>query len=292
MVANLDDGKETRLFADGNVNQFAASADGKHLFAVGLVSNEISEGLWHYDLGKASLSCVVPGAGHPSPLVRQIEELHGSITVPDRRPQGRRLDYYLYQPANFNPHEHKKYPLVIGNTLFVNGDPLYQERPHGPLWVQALANGGAFVVVVDRQIWGVGMEHWPENVMAVYRGMMQNPAVDQDRVFLFASSGETDHLSKLLTTNCAPWKGVILVNPGALLDIDHLPYAQRIPKFLISLGQLENRDRQLQSYKESALSHGVNVDYLIHAGGTHWLSGATAVRERTEALMHFVLDNH
>jgi hypothetical protein len=215
MVANLDDGKETRLFTKGNVNQFAASADGKHLFAVGLVSNELSEGLWHYDVAKALLSCVVPGADHPSPLATQMEELHGSITVPGGRGGGgQRRDYYLYPPANFDPHGHKKYPLVIGNTLFVNGDPLYQERPHGPLWVQALANGGAFVVVVDRQIWGVGIEQWAENVMPMYRGIIQNPAVDRDRVFLFASSGESQYLSQLLATNSGPWKGIMLLNPA------------------------------------------------------------------------------
>jgi len=148
---------------------------------------------------------------------------------------GQRRDYYLYPPANFNPHGHKKYPLVIGNTLFVNGDPLYQERPHGPLWVQALANGGAFVVVVDRQIWSVGIEQWAENVMPMYRGIIQNPAVDRDRVFLFASSGESQYLSQLLATNSGPWKGIMLLNPGNLPDLDHLPYSQPIPKILISL---------------------------------------------------------
>jgi hypothetical protein len=124
----------------------------------------------------------------------------------------------------------------------------------------------------------------------MYRGIIQNPAVDRDRVFLFASSGESQYLSQLLATNSGPWKGIMLLNPGNLPDLDHLPYSQPIPKILISLGQLENRDGQLKSYKQNALSHGISVDYLSHAGGTHWLQGQAAVRERTDALMHFVLD--
>jgi hypothetical protein len=172
------------------------------LFAFGLASNELSQSLWHYDLAKALLSCVVPGVEHPSPYATQIEEMHGSYTVSDQRPQGRTLGYLLYPPANFNPHEHKKYPLVIGNTLFLNDDPRDKQRPHGHLWVQSLANGGAFVVVVERPIWTVGIDRWPDNVMGIYRLLVQNPAVDKNRVFLYAASGETEHVNKLLATNC------------------------------------------------------------------------------------------
>jgi hypothetical protein len=292
VLANLDDGKQTRLFADGNVNQFSVTPDGGHLFAIGLASNELSQSLWHYDLAKASLSCVVPGVEHPSPYATQIEEMHGSFTVPDRGDQGRKLAYYIYPPANFNPREHKKYPLVIGNTLFLNDDPRDKQRPHGHLWVQTLANSGAFVVVVERPVWTEGLDRWPDNVMAIYRCLLQNPAVDPDRVFLYAASGETEHVCKLLSTNSAPWKGIIFFNPVELPDLKHLRYTQPIPKFYFSLGGLDGRDNKIKNFKEEALFHGVAVDYRIHPNEGHWLVGTTAVHERIDGMLHFVFDDH
>lgn len=287
MLADVADGGTTPLFVGANVSRFTSSTDGAKFTFIGTVSNEISDGVWQGDLASKALHCVVPSGERAAAFATRIAELHGTLTLTN----GRRLDYYLYPPAGFRQGDGKKYPLVLGNTMFVNGDPLYQGKTYGPLWVQALASGGAFVAVVDRRTWFGGIEQWGENILGIYQGMVQNPAVDKQRVFLFASSAETQYLSELLSQQSRLWKGVMLLNPSSLPDLSKLPPTQTVPKCLISLGALEGRNEQLKRYKTEAINHGMQVEYLAHEGATHWLQAKPAVRERTDAMLRFVLEN-
>lgn len=287
MLADMETGETSRLLAGGNIGRFTSAAVGGRLVFTGTVSNEISDGVWQCEIASRALRSVVPCGESTASLATRIEELHGTLTLTN----GRRLDYYVYPPAGFQQGDRKKYPLVLGNTLFVNGDPLYQGKTYGPLWVQALANGGAFVVVVDRRTWLGGIEQWSENILGIYQGVIQNPAVDMQRVFLFAASAETQYLSELLSKQSGLWKGVMLLNPGSLPDLSKLPPTQTVPKCLISLGALEGRNEQLKRYKTEAINHGMQVEYLAHEGATHWLQAKSAVRERTDAMLHFVLEN-
>jgi dipeptidyl aminopeptidase/acylaminoacyl peptidase len=211
---------------------------------------------------------------------------HGTLILPSRR----KVDYYIYLPAGFNRHSARKYPLVIGCTFYVIANRVYQFRPHGPPWAQAIANCGAFVVIVDRPSWWGDIDKWGESVMAVYDLLVKNPTVDRRHVFLYGASAETQYLSEVLVKHPALWSGALLLNPGTLPDLSRLPRGQSGPRMLMSLGELEHGDERMKRYQQEALNYGTPVEFVVHKGATHWLQGKTAVCERTQAMIRFLFD--
>jgi hypothetical protein len=286
MVQSDTFGDSVRLFAKGNVEAFTASADGRRLFIVGVNSNEPAPGIWQYDVLSRRLNCVVPWTERASPDARRVDAQHGTFTLPS----GRKVGYYLYLPAGFNRHSARKYPLLIGCTAFGIANRLFQNRPHGPLWAQAVADCGAYVVIVDRQYWFKGIEQWGENVMGGYELLVKNPTIDRQRVFLFAASAETKYLSEVMVGHPSLWRGALLLNPTALPELSGLPRGQPGPRMLMSLGELEHGEERMKRYQQEALRYGAPVEFVVHKGATHWLQSKPAVYERTQAMIRFLFD--
>jgi hypothetical protein len=285
-VADMSGANKTSVFATGNATRFTVTPDGKELFITGVVSNEPADGIWQCDSDSTSSHDVVPYADDPSPLIKRSDPLHGIATV-----NGRKLDYYLYRPVGVTSRW-KKHPLVIGNTVFV--DAQYQQNPDGQLWAQALANCGAFVVIVDRRNWDKkDVAQWSENVMDTYDFLATNHTVNVDwnQVFLFASGSETPELNNLITQRPALWKGAIFHNPGRLPDVSKLPWGKPAPKILISVGELVGQAEEFKQYQETALNYGVVVDYIEDKGAPQLLQSKPDVLERTKAIIHFVFDD-
>jgi len=186
-----------------------------------------------------------------------------------------------YRPANFN--KKKKYPLVIGDTMIT--DPIYGEP-----FMTGMAAGGAIVAVVERPWWTVGIEHWKENVWALYEQLKHDSTVDTRRVYLFAASAETRYLSELVQTNPAPWKGLILLNPSQLPDFSRAPLFQRRPRMLLDAGGEEHDDDHFKKFQKDSLSFGVVVEFHKHPGETHRMVGALPKLERARELKHFVFE--
>jgi pimeloyl-ACP methyl ester carboxylesterase len=249
---------------------------------IGTVSNEPSAGLWQCDLATAQSRCVIPYAAYPSPYATR--KGHGSGSV--RLPSGGDLNYDIFQPAHLDRRISHKYPLIIGDTYFgnvVNG-------AHGRLWIPAVAACDAYVVIVNRRDWANGIEQWGEDVMAVYRHLLDNPNIDKNRVYLFGVSAETQYLSDFVVQSPGLWKGVILLNPTGLPDFSKSPPFQQRPQFLLSVGGLEGEDARLKQYQEEALKYGATVDFIIHPGEGHHLIGNAAQLQRTTALVHFIFE--
>ncbi len=276
--------KPRRLFAHGTAKTFTISPDGRHFFFVGVVGNEPAEGIWEYDAAAVTPRCVVSCSAHASPYARHVEAVHGTLKLGS----GRKVDYYLYAPVNFNRHQHK-YPLVIGDTVASN--PEYQSRAYGPLWAEALACCDTYVVVVDRASWYVGLDQWEENVMEVYKHLAKNPSIDQDRVFLFGASAETRPLSELAQKRPELWKGLLLLNPSALPQITSMVPGKTAPKILISAGQAEHGEERFNRFQADAGQNGVPVEVVIHPNSTHWLVSIDAMQERTKAMVDFIFNN-
>jgi len=186
---------------------------------------------------------------------------------------------------------------VIGNTVFV--DSQYQQNPDGPLWAQALANCGAYVVIVDRRGWaGKEIGQWSLNIMDIYDYLTKDPTVNVDwnRVFLFASGSEKQQLGQLIIQRPELWKGAMFLAPSALPDFLKMPRGKPAPKILISLagfesGEGQGLEEQITQYQETALTYGVVVDYIEDKEAPQLLQSRPDVLERTKAIVHFVFDD-
>jgi hypothetical protein len=87
-----------------------------------------------------------------------------------------------------------------------------------------------------------------------------------------------------------PWKGLILLNPTRLPDLQALSKAEFPPKVLISLGALEGSNR-VRDYQLTGMKRGVRVEYYTHEGSAHILLGKKVLGERAEAMAKFVFED-
>lgn len=275
-----------KLFEQGKVDAMAASLNGRKLFVVGAISNEPASSIWEYDADSGKLDCVVAGQDYPSSYASRVPSRQMAINL-----GGRKFNYHVFEPPGLNPDAHHKYPLIIGDTLFKTLDPAYQNRVHGPYWAPMLANAGAFVVIVERPgAWLNEIDRWQEYVRWIHEKMLRNPTIDPDRVYLFATSAETAYLARLVDEDPKPWKGLILLNPGQMPNLEALSKAEFPPKILISQGALEGTNR-VQKYQLAGMKRGVRVEYYTHEGSAHILLGKKVLGERAEAMAKFVFED-
>jgi hypothetical protein len=91
-------------------------------------------------------------------------------------------------------------------------------------------------------------------------------------------------------TNPAPWRGLILLNPGALPDFSESPRFQSRPKILLDAGGEEHQEARFKQYQEKSLAHGALVEFYTHPGETHRMVGITGKLARARALERFVFE--
>jgi len=247
---------------------------------LGTLTNEPSAGIWQYDLTTSRLKVVVDASEYPSSYAKNVTSFESFFQLPG----GGEICCTVYPPANFDYR--KKYPLVLGDTYFgsvLNG-------AHGRLWVPAVANGGAFVVIVNRWSWFGDIENWERNVMLAYRNFTHDPRIDSSQVYLFGASAETPYLSQCLARSPGLWRGAIFLNPSGLSDFSNSPRFQTRPRILISAGGEEHEEDRLKKYQADVLKDGVLVDFISHPGEWHHLVGNDAQLARTRAIMHFIFE--
>jgi hypothetical protein len=266
--------EKARLFDQGNVNWFEMASCGGKLSFSGVVSNEPANGLWQYDLETGKYQSLVAYSDHPFEGAKRIPPFRSFIKWPS-------LSCLIYPPATVD--RHKKYPLVITDTLSY-------DAIHGPMFQSAIADCGAYVVIVERNSWYGGIEQWGTNVLNVYQKLKLDPAVDPEQVYLFGSSAETRYLSELVEKTPGLWKGVILLNPAGLPDFSNSARSQKRPKILIIAGGEEHEDKYLKKYQEDSLKDGVMVEYLISPGEAHRFIGKAAKLERAQAVDQFIFE--
>lgn len=259
-----------QLWGNGNFDWFRATP--KQLFLFGNISNTMAAALWACDLESGALRPVISTSDHPS----------GQAVTVKREPRnlpGGNPTCTIYRPANFDAG--KQYPLVIGDTMIT--DPIYGEP-----FMTGMAACGAIVAVVERPWWTVGIEQWAQNVEALYDQLKSDPTVDTRRIYLFAASAETQHLSRLMETNAAPWRGLILLNPGVLPNFSKTSWFQSRPRILLDAGGEEHMEERFKKYQQEALAHGVVVEFFTHPGETHRTVGINAKLGRSREMMRFI----
>ena len=266
----------------GNTQTYAPTPDGRSLLVQGVATNEIAEGVWQYDVAKEQLQCAVPCTDHPSPDAHHVEPLHDRLQLAS----GEWLDYYVFPPAHFDRHQHRKYPLVLGDTQLAN--PENQDRIQGPLWAQAVACCDGYVVIINRKDWFAGLDQWGTNVMAVYQLLANHPTIDTRHVFLFGASAETWPLSLQAKENPELWHGLLLLNPSGLPLPAILPPGENLPRVLISTGEKEYGESLFKEYQAETRQNGIPVEVVLHANATHWLVSIDAMQARTKAITDFI----
>jgi predicted esterase len=262
------------LFQGGSVLTFTPSANGKRLIILGVVSNEFSSSIWEYDVDLASLKCVVPCTDGPFRFAKRVEPIRVSLDLPSGR-----KSFQLKLPPDFDRRQIRCYPLVIASQYM-------------KAYTSAFANCGAVCAWLERSSLDKdAVENEKEDILAVYKFLTENPAVDPERVFLVGSCAETTGLIQLCTTNPTPWKGLILWSPIDLPDIQALASARHAPKILISTGSGfggENADQRIRKYQQDASNAGLGVDVSIYGGATHELIAQLSIRERMRVTMNFL----
>ncbi len=270
------------LMSVANIGAFSVSAASGRLFFRGSVSNELSAGIWRYDVGARQVHCVVPSTDLVSPYVSRVrpEQIHNAILTDNGH-------YTVYMPVDYKLHPHRKYPLILGDTDF----GVVNNGAHGRLWVPAMAACGAYVVIANRGGWWNNLDKWGETVTTAYQRMSSLVSIDKSRIFVFGASAETTYISEFLTNSAVPCRGVILLNPTGLPDFSNLSPLQSRPKIFISAGELEQMDEKFKQYQKDALRYsGSLVDVVIAPGEGHHFIGNAAQIERTKAMVRFIFE--
>ena len=94
----------------------------------------------------------------------------------------------------------------------------------------------------------------------------------------------------MVATNPAPWRGVILLNPGVLPDFSKSPWFQTRPKILLDAGGEEHEEDRFKRYQTNSLNSGVVVEFYLHPGETHRTVGIDAKLGRARELKHFIFE--
>lgn len=264
------------------VETAVAAPSGDGLYFIGLVNDEPGFGLWRYDTTSETLTNLVCYSDALSTLATRVEPSYCVSGTGSEK-----LHYYLYRPTHFD--RHKRYPVLLGDTLF--GQLAYQRDFDGPSWAEAMANCGAYVVIVAREQWVLSDDQeWGRSVLALFDELKRDPTVDADQIFLYGVSVETVYLSKLLAQQPEPWKGVLLLNPSALPDLSAMEPDRRLPQMLISAGKEEHRSEEYKRFQKEASRRGMKVEVVEEPNAAHVFTGIPAVRNRTQAMKDFVFE--
>jgi dipeptidyl aminopeptidase/acylaminoacyl peptidase len=253
---------------------FKLTPDGKAVYFFGGGTNEPIAGIWRYTFASSNLEAVVSGTEHPSPYAKIID----SQDLTFQTPAGKTLKYTVFPPANFNPH--RKYPLILGQTVIWNRDNKAN-----------LAACGAYVALVTRESWFKGIEDWQADTLALYDQMKTLPYIDTSRVFMLGTSAETKYMSDCMALYPGMWKGGIFLEDDQLPDFSPSPRFESRPKIFLCSGSEDQMEPRFKQFQKEAIRYGVLVEYVIHPGENHVLVGVAGRLARMQAIARFLQED-
>jgi dipeptidyl aminopeptidase/acylaminoacyl peptidase len=237
-----------------------SSLYGNHLYVIGHPATE-PPGLWDYDVTSGSLNCIVSGLERPLRYAKYITPIYGQLT----NALGTMGGYSIWSPAKFSAQ--KKYPVIIGQTVNAEWVP----------YEQMAANSGCYFAIAHRPYWICKKtQDWPDDVLALYQLLAQNPNVDTNRIYLWGHSLETAYISRLLAEKPDLWKGVILFDPSGLPNLESL----KNKKAFIITGKDSENVKQLLNYQSQADAAGVPLKLFLPEHDWHNAYSTRCVRER------------
>lgn len=252
------------LVFPGGILSYTAS--GNSLYVVGSRSGE-PLGVWHYNGDPEKMTCVL---SNPVPQFRVAKPI-----TPERSELalkgGGKLTYWLWTPPRLRAG--KKYPLIVG----------------GPCWGWdsyrgALVNGGAYLVNIERDDW---YSNWTDGVPELVEHLRATHRIDERELYLFGTSAQVWHGSKLVEANPETWRGILMFSPGGAgphIDPvkDHRLFLDCGADDWYSEGALKNRDE--------ALKRGVAITSVVHEDAEHTYRSIRSIRARDQAVMKFMFE--
>jgi hypothetical protein len=223
-------------------------------------------GIWEYDRKSQAFRLIVASSDDPLKKVTGVSPTCGTLT----NSLGEQRFYHLWAPAHVVAG--RKYPLLLAQEL--------------NLWVpcfQIAADNGYYVAVVDRPFshtWnGMHERTWTEDVMGLYNVVARQPGIDSNRVYLYAISAETMHLSPLLSDKPELWKGAIMLTPLAFPN----PAVVTGKRILMVDGAIDgNAMVRLPKFQDEAAREACDVTLLFQDYADH--VAASGFTERTRAM--------
>lgn len=283
--------RQSLLFKEAYIQYVVSAPDGHHLFVVGNLYDRPGSAIWDYDIADSSQRCIVPAAPKPTPFLKHIRRTYVNIRISAHE----HLNVEVFPPANYNRRSHQRFPVVITTIRYVRTDPYLTQ------YGDAIANAGAYFVLIDHHWSAKSLNHWASRVFDVYQYLIQLPTVDRHRVFLMSNSAQYLGLAMLLTHHPGLWKGAVLLSPptppNRSLSVLPSPLAltrggRRPAKILVTTesGPKEKKD-YLVKYQKWACANGVNFDFVIHPDTPHEFIAKRSQRARLRGMLHFILNN-
>jgi hypothetical protein len=267
---------------EGGVRRSSPAYDlvgtGRYLYdgALYFIGNQADEppGIWRYDIDQEKVRCLVSTMNRDFNPHRVVSPMSGVLT----NRLGAVIRYLVWQPRTVVAG--RKYPIILCQTPY-----LWFSFPH------LAAYQGYFFGLVqrpapdDRTI-----VNWPDDVTALYNELARNPAVDTNRVFLYASTAEAHLLNQLAAEKPGFFKGAILLSPLALPELSDLPGAS----LFIAAGEEEDNGKavkRLASYQDAACARGIPVRLFIQKGTQYVARSITTERDRVIELAKYLHEN-
>lgn len=271
---------EDTLFTNGQVWSIFCDGESSRVYTLADESSEPA-GIWRCDGNSGDVTCVLTPWGnrdvdfHFQPVSTEWAHYKDS----GGRTHAARFD--LVAPANLSPH--KKYPLLIGTASYE-----WTPIPHC-VYAQCLANCGSYVALVNyhwNNTTAAGVDVYTNNVLAVYDELAKNPNIDKSRIFIFGFSAGTEVVSELVKNYPGRWRGIMLLNPSPLPDVE----AGMTSRVLATAGSGEGEEDRFRRYQEELFKAGIPMDWHIHENAQHVVRDQAAMYERTLWMANMVFD--
>jgi hypothetical protein len=260
-VRNSATGGERALDFKAGINTYVGS--GRALYIVGSTAGE-PVAIWRYQVGDEAPLCVVSNPMPKFTLAKLVAPTREAIT----NAAGVVMSFRLWSPAQAS--DRKKYPLLIGKV-----GNRWQGYP------ASVANAGAYFVSIEQDD---KAGDWGEEVLPIVAHLKAHRSVDAEMVYLYAASGFTPKVNRLLETHQEIWKGAILFSPPAFPD----PTKLGLSRLLIDCGGEDFGAEAVAQYRDAAAQKGVAVTVAFHENAGHVYRSIASLRARDEAVINFL----
>jgi dipeptidyl aminopeptidase/acylaminoacyl peptidase len=258
----------THFVWNGMVEYYKLAGD--YLYFTGNLANG-PPGIWKYNIKSQEVRCLDSGLKTNFQYTKMVTPIGGMGT----NRLGEQINYHIWEPTHVSSG--KKYPLIIGQTHYMWFS--YQ---------QIAANAGYYFASADRLSWWDGLDHWGADVMELYQILAKDPNIDTDRIYLFATSVESESLRQFVAEKPDLWRGVILFNPVAAPNLSNM-HLSRI--FIVGGRDDDNPVEQLIKYQDRAAKAGIPVNLFLQNGVQHITRSIATERELTRQFARFLLQN-
>jgi hypothetical protein len=278
-VEAKDESLSTNLFADGYVAFFRVAPGQGKLYAVASVGTE-PFGIWEYDLHTRELHSIIPGSDKPFAYAQ-------SINLEDHRvdgPSGKSRIYYKCLPP-VDLAKGKKYPALVRARFNNYPAPEAQFIANAGIFYVLLANGSTVTATNN-------LSNDARRMLTTYYGLLNNPNVDPDRIYLLGATHYTFDMSQLLNFNPSLWRGVFFEAPVVFPDIQ--TSAADCGSLSIVTGGDDLRSREVQTEKFIHQVYACALPFRLRSypGAGNILTSTDLLKDRYKFIAKFILEDY